>query len=141
MKKLKSNASTENISLNRSVTKLKSLIETYKTAKEDSEEKCKLLEIECEKLKRKVEHFKEEDKFNKSYLTKLKSSKSANNQNDSIISLQEDNEELAQTIEDLQNEVGRKDENYTKLSQDLEDLLSHYEKNQTRLANIEKKHR
>ncbi len=88
-----------------------------------------------------MEHFKEEDKFNKSYLTKLKSSKSANNQNDSIISLQEDNEELAQTIEDLQNEVGRKDENYTKLSQDLEDLLSHYEKNQTRLANIEKKHR
>lgn len=63
------------------------------------------------------------------------------NQNDSIISLQEDNEALAQTIEDLQNEVGLKEENYTKLQKDLEDLLSHYENNQARLNNIEKKSR
>jgi chromosome segregation ATPase len=100
-----------------------------------------LLELECEKLKKNLKHYKEEDKFNKSYLTKLKSSKTVLNQNDSIISLQEDNEALAQTIEDLQNEVGLKEENYTKLQKDLEDLLSHYEKNQARLNNIEKKSR
>jgi hypothetical protein len=36
VKKIKNNASSENISLNRSVTRLKSLIETYKNAKEES---------------------------------------------------------------------------------------------------------
>ena len=47
-----------------------------------------------------------------------------------MISLQEDNEELTETIEDLQREVDRKDQNCKKLQSDLEDVLANYEKTQ-----------
>lgn len=55
--------------------------------------------------------------------------------------MQEDNEQLAQTIEDLQNDLGMKNENNIKLQKDLEDILVLYEKLQGRLTQIEKKSR
>ena len=55
---MKNSISSENMSLNRNVARLKSLIESYKMAKEEVEEKCVRLELEFEKLKKKLEHYK-----------------------------------------------------------------------------------
>lgn len=86
------------MSLNRSVAKLKSTLEIYKSGKQEVEERCNYLELECDKLKKKLEHYREEDHFNKSYLSKLKTSK-INSQNESVMSLQEDKDELASEID------------------------------------------
>jgi hypothetical protein len=43
--------------------------------KQEAEERCVQMELECDKLKLKLYHYKEEDQFNKSYLSKLKPSK------------------------------------------------------------------
>jgi chromosome segregation ATPase len=83
------------------MTRLKGLLETYKTSKDEAEERCSQLELECDKLKKKLQHYKEEDQFNKSYLSRLKTSK-IQSQNESVVSLQEDNEELVSEIDELQ---------------------------------------
>lgn len=49
------------------------------------------------------------------------------------MSLQEDKDELASEIDELQRELQQKDESLLKTQADLEDLLINYEKSQSKL--------
>jgi hypothetical protein len=65
-----------------------------------------------------LQHYKEEDQFNKSYLSRLKTSK-IHSQNESVLSLQEDKDELTSEIDQLQKEVTQKEEALKKNQNDL----------------------
>ena len=129
--------SKDQLSLNLSVTRLKSLIETHRAAKEEAEERCTALEIERDKLVRRLQHYKQEEDFNRSYLSRLRQAGAAP-LNESVASLQEDNEELAERVEGLEKEVEEKGESLGRLQGDLEELLTDYQATQQRLQEAQR---